>query len=67
MDIYSSYIINGERSVEIFKEFENHDSVNILKKLKLITYKDKIKIETIFDYKAIDVNKTVLDKEFELQ
>ena len=57
----------GKQSVEIFKEYKGINDIQVLKKLTLITHQQAIKMETIFDYKAIDLNTKILDKEFELQ
>ena len=66
MNVYDSYYYNNEKAVEIFKDYEKIKDIYVLKKLRLLTSRDGIKVETIFDYKTIDLNTKILDKEFDL-
>jgi hypothetical protein len=66
MNVYESYYSKGKQVVEILKEYFDKDGIFALKKMTLRTRQSNMIMENIFEYRTIDLNMKLLDKEFEM-
>jgi outer membrane lipoprotein-sorting protein len=67
MLVYEAYMNQNIKTLEIEKSYIKKDSVFVLRKMSLRTTQQGMKMETVFDYKTIEANIAIPEKEFELQ